>query len=694
MKNKLTIKILIFLLSLSLHAQKIKIACIGNSVTYGSGIQDREENAYPAQLQKILGDAYIVGNFGHSGATALKNGHNPYHLKKEYQQSLAFKPDIVIIHLGLNDQGLNNWPKYKDEFINDYLELIHTYESLPSKPKVIICKMTPTFSGHHWFEEGMRESFKEVQSNIVKVAKLARLAIIDLHEPLYRFPEFFPDNIHPTKEGASIIARKVKNTITGNYGGLKLPVLYGENMVIQRNRPIRISGVANTDDTIKVKFNSEKASTYVPTSGQWEILFPVMQAGGPHKLVIQSELSEDITIDEVYIGEVWLASGQSNMAFETKGSKHATTILKDSINSNVHLFSFEGLAWPGGGAFDKNELQYCTATSYFKTSGWQKSTSQKVADFSGIAYAFAYNLQKELNVPVGIIDNSVGGSATQSWISRERLEMQHETVDLLNDTHHHPKVDPWVNQRKAENFELVKNYDIKARHPFDPTLLFDAGIQPIKNYTINGVIWYQGESNAEHIKFHELLFPTLVNDWRLHWNQPEMPFYYVQLSSLNRSTWGHFRDSQRILASQIPYTGMAVSSDVGNPNNVHPIQKWVLGERLSKIALAKTYQKSNPFSGPLLDFVNIMGSKLEVHFIHSKGLKTKDGEGVKDLQIAGADRVFVDAKSEITENILKVWSEEVESPRFVRYGYTPFTAGNLMNAFNLPASTFSNTNTD
>ena len=179
-------------------AQIIKVACVGDSVTFGAGIEDREENSFPQQLQQLLGDKYDVGNFGYSGATMLKNGHKPYWNQDQFEQSQTFAPNIVVLHLGLNDQGNNNWPNHKDEFEQDYLDMIAVYKNLPSKPKVIICRMTPTFSGHHWFEEGMRESFKEIQSKIEHIAKKAQVELIDLHEPLYRFPEYFPDNLHPT----------------------------------------------------------------------------------------------------------------------------------------------------------------------------------------------------------------------------------------------------------------------------------------------------------------------------------------------------------------------------------------------------------------------------------------------------------------------------------------------------------------
>lgn len=673
-----------------MSSQRIKVACVGNSVTYGAGIKDRANNSYPVQLQKLLGDKYEVTNFGHSGATALKNGHKPYWVAPEFEQSKLFLPNIVIIHLGLNDQGMNNWPGHKEEFVNDYLELINTYKSLPTKPEVIICKMSPTFSGHHWFEEGMRESFQEIQSKIDLISKQANVNIINLHEPLYRFPEYFPDNLHPTKEGAAIIAKKAYSFITGDYGGLKIHDLLGENMVLQRNEPITISGISDVNDEIKVVFNNEVAEAKVGRNGTWKITLASMKAGGPYTLTIKSKISEDILINQVFIGEVWLASGQSNMAFETRGILHAEPVLNDSINKNIHLFSFEGTARRGNDVFSKEVLENCNAVSYFKPSGWQEANKENVGDFSAIAYAFAYNLQKKLNIPIGIIDNSVGGSPIQSWISRETMETTHETIDLLNDTHLNPMVQPWVSERKALNLRNKDKYGIKARHPFDPTMLFDAGINPIKDYNIKGVVWYQGESNAERVDFHSRLFKLLVQDWRLHWNKPEMPFYYVQLSSINRPTWGHFRDSQRRLLSEIPNTGMAVTSDVGNPEDVHPRRKWVVGERLSKVALAKSYHKAIPFSGPMLDYVNVKGNKLEVYFQYAEGLKTSNGEEVNDVLIAGAEKKFVSAQSKIVGDILEVWSTEVDNPRFVKYGYSPYTEANLTNKYGFPASTFSN----
>ncbi|GGW26592.1 GDSL-type esterase/lipase family protein [Arenibacter certesii] len=672
-----------------MQGQKLKVACVGNSVTYGTRVAERERNAYPVQLQKLLGDNYEVANFGYPGATALKKGHKPYWDTPIFKESKSFQPNLVVIHLGLNDQGNNNWPAHKEEFVSDYLDLIQEYRNLPSSPEVIICKMSPSFSGHHWFEEGMRENYREIQAKIDTIGVLAGVDVIDLQEPLYRFPEYYADDLHPAKEGATIIANKIVRFISGNYGGLKLPLLYGENMVFQRNVPLVINGTANALDNITVRFNGETIRTNVTKHGQWEVAFPAKEAGGPYKLSITSKKSGEICISKVYIGEVWLASGQSNMGFKVKDEQNATSILKDSLNVNVFLFSLDPKAHASNHTFTKEELQNSNAANYFEPSGWSNKPGAIIANFSAIAYSFAYNLQKELNIPIGIVNNAVGGSTTQSWISREAMETTHQTISLLNDTHLNPLVQPWVSERKAKNLASMKDFGIKARHPFDPTMLFDAGIYPIKDYAIKGVIWYQGESNAEREELHSKLFKMLVSDWRNHWNNPNLAFNFVQLGSINRPNWGVFRDSQRRLLS-IPNTGMAVSLDVGHPTDVHPKEKWVLGKRLSNIALANNYGFNIPHSGPLLDYVNVNNSVLEIHFSHADGLRTNDGKAVRDVEIAGADKVFVKAESQINNNVLEVWNKSVEKPRYVRYGYSSYTDGNLINKHGLPTSTFSN----
>lgn len=670
-----------------MQAQAIKVACVGNSVTFGVGIENRDQNSYPAKLQVLLGTDYQVENFGFSGATLLKNGHKPYWDKGVYQQSLEFAPDIVIIHLGLNDQGMNNWPQHGDEFVSDYKEFIQSYRSLSSQPRVLICKMTPTLSGHHWFEEGMRESYQEIQDKIKQVADETNTELIDLHQVLDGCPEYLPDNLHPTKEGAERMAREVYGAITGDFGGLQLPVYFGENMIFQRNQPMIISGRADTGSEISIQFKDQTHSVIADPSGNWEVRLPASKAGGPYPLRIRSNRNEQFELEKVFIGEVWLASGQSNMAFKVKQAKGAADIIRDSVNDQIHFFEMRPNFMPDPGEFSEKEKS-TLAENYMNHQGWSVTNSEQIKEYSAVAYAFAKTLQDELNVPVGIIHNAVGGSPTQSWVSRRTLETAHQTIDLLNDHHMNPMVHEWVSKRRAENMGTQANKR-NYRHPYDPSFLFDASIRPLQNVSFSGVIWYQGESNANEVDLHEQLFELLVTDWRDFLGIEALPFYYVQLSSIDRPNWGAFRDSQRRLL-RIPDTQMAVSSDLGHPRDVHPKNKWPIGKRLALLALNDMKDKKILSQGPMFDYVNIQNSRMIIFFKNGKGLKTSDLKEVKGIQVAGEDLTWHPADSRIKGEQLEVWSEKIPRPRYVRYGFSSFSTGNLINEANLPASTFTN----
>jgi len=423
------------------------------------------------------------------------------------------------------------------------------------------------------------------------------------------------------------------------------------------------------------------------SDGSWKIQLPAMKAGGPYKFEVKTSDKEKIKLDKVYVGEVWLASGQSNMDWPISKLNSAKKVLQDSIHSNVFVMSMDPKVL-GSHVFSEEEMSKLNANDYFDYSKWTRSDVNIIGKFSGIGYSSAHHLASNLQIPIGIICNAVGGSTTQSWISRESMETTHETVDLLNDRWFHPKVMNWVSKRKSENFKGYKYYN--ERHPYDPTLLFDAGILPLKDFNFKGVIWYQGESNANDDSLHTKLFKMLVLDWRKHFNKKHMPFYYVQLSSIEREGWGSFRNSQRNALDALENLGMVVSSDIGNRTDVHPRIKWPVGYRLAKIALAKLYSYDNTYSGPLLDFVNVVNNTLEVHFKYGNGLKTQDGDVVKDIEIAASNKIFVKAQAKIVNNKLVVWSHKVKEPRYVRYGYSSFTEGNLVNSSLLPASTFSN----
>lgn len=234
-KQKITSTILIALLfvSLSLFAQKrmIKVACIGNSVTYGYGLQHREQESYPVRLQILVGSNYDVRNFGHSGATLLKKGHNPYYKTQEFEEAISFAPDIAIIHLGLNDTDPRDWPDYHDDFEADYAWLITQFRKANPAVKIYICWLTPIFSGHPRFKSGTRDWYWKIQNLIAEIARVNHVGLIDFHSPLYARPNLFVDNIHPDKEGASILASTVSDAVIGYHGSLKIPATFSDNKI-------------------------------------------------------------------------------------------------------------------------------------------------------------------------------------------------------------------------------------------------------------------------------------------------------------------------------------------------------------------------------------------------------------------------------------------------------------------------------
>ena len=219
-------------------------------------------------------------------------------------------------------------------------------------------------------------------------------------------------------------------------------------------------------------------------------------------------------------------------------------------------------------------------------ASWSLPEEDRVADFSAVAFHFGRMLSDSLEVPVGLICNAVGGAPAEAFIDRHSLEFNHQLVDILYDWKNNDMLQDWVRGRAALNIQNART--ALQRHPYEPCYLYEAGVRPVAGFPIRGVIWYQGESNAHNVELHEAIFPVLVESWRSIWGK-EMPFYFVQLSSLNRPSWPHFRDSQRRLAELVEYSGIAVTSDIGHPTDVHPVQKQEVGERLARLALKDTY---------------------------------------------------------------------------------------------------------
>ena len=720
--------------------EKIRVACVGNSVTYGMGVENREQNAYPVVLQRLLGDQYDVRNFGHSGSTLLNRGHRPYTKVDEYRKALDFKADWVIIHLGLNDTDPRNWPNYGDDFIGDYRALISSFRAVNPKAKVWICEMTPIFHRHRRFQTGTRDWHEAIQKRIRQIAATADVGLIDLHTPLYSHPELLPDALHPNVKGAAMIAKTVYSAITGDYGGLKPSPMYGNGMVLQRGDSIPLHGTANAGDVVDVTFNGVSLTTKTNVDGRWRVVFPSVEAGGPYRLEfslspqppLQKERGREfsrtkasrkkqspspfgegrggvsITFDSVYVGEVWLCSGQSNMEFQLRRSSTAeedVALFPQSAASRLlhlcnmaPLYSTDNDNWPAAVCDSVNQLKY------LKKPVWERATAENIKNFSAIAYHMGRVLADSLQVPVGIICNAVGGSTTESWIDRRTLEWK--LPNILTDWYFGDYGQPWARERALKNIAQVVNVEKdgkstpdlnktrQQRHPYEPCYMFEAGILPLDHFRIKGVAWYQGESNAHNIELHEQLFRLLRDSWSAYFGRRSLPFHFVQLSSLNRPSWPAFRDSQlRLNRGNGLHSGMVVSHDHGDSLDVHPRNKRPIGERLARLALHKNYDYRKLVSqSPCPVGVDIHEGCVRIAFSGlndaNRGLHPASDDRIIGFEVAGKDGIFHAAEARVEEDFVLLTCPEVKEPVEVRYAWQPFTRANLVNSAGLPVSTF------
>lgn len=684
MKKTLILSLCLFF-CIVLFAQKpVKVACVGNSITYGSGIADREKDSYPVKLQQMLGDKYLVDNFGKPGATLLNKGHRPYMQQKEFKDALAFAGDIVVIHLGINDTDPRNWPNYRDYFINDYRALIDSFRVVNPQCRVLIARLTPIADRHPRFESGTRDWHDEIQLAIENIAKYANVQLIDFHEPLYPYPYLLPDAVHPNAEGAAILAKTVYEGITGDFGGLQMPELYTDDMVLQYGQPLKIQGKADAGEKITVSIGKQKQQATAASNGKWTVTLQPLNAGGPYTLTIAAG-KQKLTYNNVLAGEVWLCSGQSNMEFYLNWSVTAKKDVPEAANNNIRLYDMKARWRTDAVEWDASVLDSLNHLQYYVDTKWNVCSPETAGNFSAVAYYFGKKLQDSLQVPVGLICNAIGGSPTEAWIDRSTLEYQFPAI--LRNWTQNDFIQDWVRGRAALN--IKKSTDKLQRHPYEPCYLYESGIRPLEQFPIKGIIWYQGESNAHNREAHEKLFELLVESWRKNWGDASLPFYFVQLSSINRPSWTWFRDSQRRLMEKIPYMGMAVCSDRGDSLDVHPKMKKEVGERLAAWALNKTYGRKDVVpSGPLYKSIQINGEAAYLSFDYADGLTTSDGKPIRTFEVAGEDELFYPAQAVVENGKLKVWNDKVKNPKTVRYGWQPFTRANLVNSAGLPASTF------
>lgn len=626
-----------------------------------------------------------------------------------------------------------------------------------------------------------------------------------------------------------------------SYADVKLPEIFGSSMVLQREKDIKIWGRADKGEKVSVTLKKQTKTVTASKEGKWHVSLKPEAGGGPYQLVIKGK--NTIILDDVLIGDVWLCSGQSNMEFAVSNAENAEEEIKNANYPKIRHFEVS------------KAMSYSPKEDLEREAKWQRANSSNVGKFTAVGYFYARELQKETDIPIGLIHSSWGGTDIETWISRTALEnsdlfsegnkLENKQIDL-NELIKQRKakileklkniqggfpdaatITQWKNpeyndnkwplikipglwEQSIENFdgvvwfrktitiaaedagkpallelariddsdetyfngvkvgEMKDKYNDKRIYPVSgeilkegknviavkiedtgggggiygspeevklsignkviflasewkyqvervfensstntgnignpndyPTLLFNAMIHPLTRFPIKGVIWYQGENNANRAYQYRKTFPLMISDWRNHWKLGDFPFYFVQLASWKAangnsntgSSWAELREAQ-FLTQSLPNTGMAVTTDIGDRNDIHPRNKQDVGKRLAAIALNKTYNKHNTFSGPVPDTFIIKDNKAILKFKYaSSGFMIKDKYGyIRGFEIAGADKKFYYAKAVVEGNDIVVSHDSVSMPVAVRYAWADDAGdANLYNKEGFPTVPF------
>lgn len=706
---KFLLSLFLLLSTLSATARKVvRVACVGNSITYGTGIANREQDAYPAQLQRMLGKDYVVGNFGKPGATLLRHGHRPYFQQTEFRDAMQFKGDIAVIHLGINDTDPRNWCNFRDEFVGDYVALMDSLRQANPKVRIILSRLTPIRYDHPRFDSGTELWRREISETIDRIAASQGVELIDFYQPLIAHPDWLSDGIHPDPRGAKALAETVYKGITGNYGGLQLSALFSDGMVLQRGG-CYIQGVANAGANVVVSYDGKELGKVVANNrGEWRIWAVLSQPVERGTLTIAAG-REVKRFKDVAVGEVWLCSGQSNMAFKVKQAATAQQTLTQCNDNGLRLYNMSPRWETDNVSWDSTALAEVDQLRLFEARPWSVASPESVGDFSAVAYYMGKMLRDSLKVPVGIVCNAVGGTPTEAWVDRPVLE-QHFS-QIFRNWRGNDFVMDWVRGRAAKNVALRP----EARHPYHPAYCYEAGMHPLEGYTFKGVAWYQGESNAHNATTYAQLLRLLEESWTQRFTQTaqatarvsegldsltpalrvqqltfarQRPFYLVQLSSIERPSWAWFRETQRSLAQEL-HLPLIVTSDKGLRHDVHPPYKAEVGERLARAVLHNDYGFAQSPLSPEVTAAHRAGSSVWLTLAAPMRLTTSDQLPMRTFEMAGVDERFYPAVAEVTAGgQIVLSSSAVPTPRYVRYGWQPFSEGNVVSSQGLPLSTF------
>ncbi|MFZ1749577.1 MAG: sialate O-acetylesterase [Saprospiraceae bacterium] len=466
-------------------------------------------------------------------------------------------------------------------------------------------------------------------------------------------------------------------------------------MILQREQPVHIWGKAVPGSIVTVIFSAENIHIVAKDDSTWMAIFKKQNANLLPQSIIISSGDEKISLNNILIGDLWLCIGQSNMEWPMYKEVHYK---EEVANSQQPLLRLYNPTYAGKNTysvpFTDSIIQNLTTVNFYKGQ-WQNCDSSSFKTMSAVGYYFGKEVSFSQNIPIGLINISIGGAPLESFISKEAIKNSKQFFDKINgDWLTNDALPVWIRERGHQNvgsLTNVPNDEYGNNHAFKPGFAFEAGIAPILNLPIKGILCYQGESNAQEIdrvKEYAELSALMVSDYRKKWRQPDLPFYFVQLSSIDTmkykgQLWPQFRDEQRKMLSLIPNSGMVVCSDIGFKNDVHPTNKKDVGQRMARWALKNTYHADVLPSGPLPLAAKYKNGKIMITFEYTgNNLHIADGNVLRGFSLDGIN----DCIATIQNN--KVVIAIKQKPSFIYYGWKPFTDANLVNSEKLPASTF------
>ncbi|MGA2172103.1 MAG: sialate O-acetylesterase [Sedimentisphaerales bacterium] len=483
---------------------------------------------------------------------------------------------------------------------------------------------------------------------------------------------------------------------------IRLPSVIGDNMVLQQGMQVPIWGWADPCERIVIKFgiSSRAWSGEADANGKWMVKIEPGKTGGPYEMTIEGK--NMITLKNILVGEVWVCSGQSNMEFMLNQAINGRQEANEANFPQIRLFTV-------GKKVSYEPMKNCSGR-------WQECKPPSASGFSAVGYFFGRELYKQLNVPIGLIHTSWGGTPAESWMSSEYLEADANFKPILRrfeeTVANYPELLKKYQEAKKERDETIAKLKAEGKpvppmqeiyepvgkgHQYSPTGLYNGMILPIVPYGIRGAIWYQGESNAGRAYQYRTLFPAMIKNWRQTWGEGDFPFLFVQLANYKavnpeptESDWAELQEAQ-LMTLSTPNTGMAVTIDIGdanNVNNIHPPNKQDVGKRLALWALAKTYGKDIVYSGPIYKSMTVEGNKVVLSFNNVGGGLVAKGDLLKGFAIAGADKKFVWADAKIEGDTIVVSSDKIGEPAAVRYAWANNPVCNLYNKEGLPATPF------